>query len=317
MSGGASVRPSRALAVGKLIRLSLVPSALADAVCGVALGAGGWPAPTALLALLVSACLFHGGMALNDWADRAEDTEFGRDRPLVHGHLTPSFALGLVVVLFAIGVTAAALVSWRAGVAAGAVAGCAAGYDLIGRGPVRGPALLAACRAGNLLTAAWIGAATLGSDLDLRLFTPVALGYALYVFTLSRLGRMEDDTQHEPGGRPRPLLVLLALLLGAAPLVAFGARLFVTGAPPDTLAWSSFAVGAALAWHGARPLLAEARAREVWTRGEVMRAMGLVLRRLALFTCTVTFALGQPLLGAAILLAYPLGARLRKVFPPS
>jgi len=335
MSAGAPAPRSRALAVGKLVRLSLLPSALADAVCGVALGgvfaaavdgagvAAGdaefdaWPGPIVLLALLVSACLFHGGMALNDWADRAEDARLERDRPLPNGDLSPSFALGLAVSLFAIGVAAAASVSWRGAVAAASVAACAAAYDLVGRGPLRGPLLLALCRAGNLATAAWIGASATGAELRFDRLVPIALAYALYVFTLSRLGRMEDDETREPGGRPRPILVVLAVLLASAPVVAFASVVLGGAATPDTLHWVAFLVGAGLAWHGARPLLVEARARSTWSRGEVMRAMGLVLRRLALFTCTVTFGLGEPLLGAAILLAYPLGARLRKVFPPS
>lgn len=315
--GGSATRSGAARAYGRLVRLSLLPSALADAVCGVVLGAGGWPGSRALLALVVSACLFHGGMALNDWADREEDARLDRDRPLPSGRIAPSAALALVVVLFVVAVATAASVAPAAGYAAAAVALLAAVYDLVGRGPLKGPVLLGLCRAGNLTAAAFVGAAVAGVALEPWLLIAPAVAYAAYVFTLSRMGRMEDDTEQEPGARPRPLLGVLAVLLGLAPLIAAGAQALVQEPSYDVWHVASVLVGVVLAGRGAGALVAEARAHQNWTRGEVMAAMGIALRRLALFTCAVTFGLGEPLAGAAILLVYPLGARLRRAFPPS
>ena len=75
-SGGA--RTSPCLAWGQLLRLSMAPSALADAAAGVLLGAGAWPGERAGWMLAASFCAYHGGMALNDWADREGDA---RTRP--------------------------------------------------------------------------------------------------------------------------------------------------------------------------------------------------------------------------------------------
>ena len=64
---------------GALLRLSMSPSAAADAAAGVLLGAGTWPAgPAPFLLVAGSLCVYHGGMALNDWADRGHDA---RTRP--------------------------------------------------------------------------------------------------------------------------------------------------------------------------------------------------------------------------------------------
>lgn len=298
----------RALAVGRLVRLSLLPSALADAVCGLAIGAGGWPGAGGALALVASASLFHGGMALNDWADRDEDARVRPDRPIPSGRVGAAAALVLAIVLLVAGIAAAVSVSITAGAIAAAVAFTIVVYDLWGRGPVRGPLLLAMCRAGNLLLAVGIGAALSGREIGPVVLVP-ALLYAAYVFTVSCLGRLEDDVQRDPGARPRPLLLALATLLVAGPIGAFACGL------ADDPLWVLAGVGVASA--GAIALVREAFARSEWTRGEVMRAMGLALRRLALFTCALTFAVGEPVLGGAILLAYPLGVQLRKVFPPS
>ncbi|QDU84975.1 prenyltransferase [Planctomycetes bacterium Pla163] len=299
---------SRALAVGRLVRLSLLPSALADALCGLAIGAGGWPGVGGVLALVASASLFHGGMALNDWADRDEDARVRPDRPIPSGRVGARWALLLAIALLGGGVGAAASVSRTAGLVAGFVAATVVVYDLWGRGPVRGPLLLATCRAGDLALGVAIGAALTGVEFPVAAVVP-ALVYAAYVFTVSRLGRLEDDVERDPGARPRALLLLLATLLVVGPIGVLAAGLAEH--------WAWVIAGALVAGAGASGLVRESFARSTWTRGEVMRAMGLALRRLALFTCALTFAVGEPVLGAAILLAYPLGVQLRRVFPPS
>ena len=66
---------------GKLLRVSLAPTAVGDVLAGSVLATGGLRAPGAVLTLVAaSLCVYHGGMALNDWADRVEDAEFGRER---------------------------------------------------------------------------------------------------------------------------------------------------------------------------------------------------------------------------------------------
>src|SRR5262245_45265315 len=113
------------LAVGRLLRLSLTPSALADGAAGMVLGAGLWPGgPAPYLLMAGSACVYHGGMALNDWADREEDARTGRGRPIARGEIPAPGALALAVVLLVLGPALA----WAAAPRSGA---CLAGVALL------------------------------------------------------------------------------------------------------------------------------------------------------------------------------------------
>ena len=68
---------------GRLLRLSLAPTAIADVVCGGVLsGSAGHAGLDIFRLVLASLCIYHGGMALNDWADREEDARVRPDRPL-------------------------------------------------------------------------------------------------------------------------------------------------------------------------------------------------------------------------------------------
>src|SRR6185369_8346912 len=157
---------------GRLLRLSLAPTAAADIVAGVALGGGAWSSRSALL-VLASLCVYHGGMALNDWADREEDARVRPDRPIPSGRIRPGVALAVALALLAAGPCLAAAASPLSGAILAAVSLAAAAYDLRGRGPVRGPLLLGICRAGNLAA----GIAFAGG----RGFLPAGL-YGAYVF---------------------------------------------------------------------------------------------------------------------------------------
>ena len=95
--------------LGRLLRLSLLPSAVADVTVGMLLGgAGVWPEGVAPgLLVLSSLGIYHGSMALNDWADRHEDARLRPGRPLPSGALGAPLALWLGLGLLALGVAAA------------------------------------------------------------------------------------------------------------------------------------------------------------------------------------------------------------------
>lgn len=293
---------------GRLLRLSLAPTAIADVVCGGVLsGSAGHAGLDVFRLVLASLCIYHGGMALNDWADREEDARVRPDRPIPSGRVDAQTALGFASFLLLFGVAIAATVDLAAGAWAAGIAVLAAVYDLHGRGPWRGPLLLGACRAGNLA----LPLVALGASPELQglaWFAPLA--YGLYVFVLSRLGRLEDG---EAGplerGTPGRLLLFLALCLLAIPAApAAGASL-----------WGR-CVAAALAVAAAAGLLQRARTTDTWTPGDVMASMGCALRRMLVFTAALACLVGTPLaFGAAagILLLYPVAWFLRGVFPPS
>ncbi len=305
------------MSIGRLLRLSLAPSAAADAVAGLVLGHGGaWPEEARAWWLVpASLCIYHGALAWNDWADREHDARTRPDRPIPGGRVSAGAAFALGAALMLAGIACAWIAAPTSALWMGGVAACAAAYDFAGRGPWIGPLLLGLCRAGNLGAGiAWVAAREWRVVADTDSLWPCIV-YGAYVFLVSRLGRMEDGEDARPiGRRPVPLLLAAgALIVLAAPLARFG------------LAWShapAVALGAAAAtglWQAAR----SAGPQEAWTRARVQAAMGLCLRRLLVFAAVLVLAdwspgRNTPLLAAGVLLAgYPLAHGLRRVFPPS
>jgi hypothetical protein len=319
-------------ALGRLLRLSLAVSAVADVAAGVVLGLGGWPSgPAPWLLMLASLCVYHGGMALNDWADREADARLRPDRPIPAGKIAPSAALAVAAGLLLLGPLVALAVDLRVAAVLAGVAALAALYDLAGRGPWTGPLLLALCRAGNLgaglalgRIVALRGGAPESAPLDL---VAIPLLYSAYVFTVSRLGRLEDAVERQLLGR-RP-----ARYLGAAAAFLFVLPLMpLPGGLPDAaladsperlarfLAENRILLAMLVASAGAFGLLRLAIRRGHWTQQGVLGAMGMALRRLIVFTAATAVVTGTPagaLVGAAILCGFPLSYWLRAVFPPS
>lgn len=317
---------------GRLLRLSLAPSAAADVAAGVLLGAGEWPGGPGPFAVIAgSLCVYHGGMALNDWADRREDARLRPDRPIPSGTVAAPAALALGASLLVGGPLLALAGDPRSGAILAVVAALAALYDLAGRGAWSGPALLAACRGGNLLAGVGLGvawdAATVHTGwliLEPQLWgvarsrwlpavAPVLL-YAAYVFTVSRLGRLEDAPDERTlGRRPARLLITAGALLLLAPLAVRVGRPGAFSLGPEVFA------AALVAGFGAAGIVRASRV-ERWARGDVLRAMGVSLRRLLVLTAAVALAVGGAdawLVAGAILAGFPLAYALRGVFPPS
>ena len=317
---------------GRLLRLSLAPSALADVAAGAVFAQGGFhPAGRELWTMLAaSACVYHGGMALNDWADREHDARTRADRPIPSGRISARAALVVALALLALGVGLAWSVApstgaWTSLAAVGAIA-----YDLVGRGPVLGPLLLALCRAANLGSGIALGlvhgTSHSATPVEVQFAHVVPLVfYGAYVFGVSRIGRLEDaedDAPIEPA--PWILLCVGALVVlpwsPASTSVASGVRALLATTehhlPVLLLRWSAGLLALAAAYAPLK-LVAATRA---WTRPLVLRAMGMLLRRLLVVTATLalsTCTLDGVIVAAAILAGYPLSFALRRVFPPS
>lgn len=314
---------------GRLLRLSLAPSAAADVAAGLTIAHSGvafapwlwWLVPSSL-------CIYHGSMALNDWADRAEDARVRPDRPIPSGAIPPRTALAAALLLLIGGVAFAALALPAAALWMGGVALCASFYNVAGRGPWLGPLLLATCRAGNL-GVGWFCVERLQSgaihcwsfggppeppdpynDGPPYFVARVVVAYFLYVFFVSRLGRLEDQDEREPLGA-LPGVHLFAAATALASIVLFASY-------RERWYWLP-AVAVALA--GSFGLFRTALTTAAWDRPRVLRAMGMSLRRLLVFTAAATLlAVPQTLawvVAGAILAGYPLSYALRRVFPPS
>ncbi len=313
-----------ALAWGRLLRLSLAPSAAADVAAGLTLAAGGrFPAGAAPWLLIVAAlCVYSGNLALNDWADRERDRRTRAERPIPSARVPAGGALKLAVALQLLGIALALLAAPAVGLVVAGIALAGSYYNLRGRGPRLGPLLLGLCRAANLGS----GMLLVGGGL-LEGQALVCILYGTYVFLASRLARMED-AEDQLGARARVYLFAAGCVFVALPLAA---RLQLPGLPLDTGWAPALLLGLAVGGD----LLLRSLFGRLEARADVERTMGILLRRLLVFAAIVAViavpleppadaVTGQALHGAdgrfvalVILCGYPVSYLLRKVFPPS
>ncbi|MBT2490876.1 UbiA family prenyltransferase [Streptomyces sp. ISL-96] len=145
--------PARLAAWAELLRLSALFTVPGDAVAGAA-SIGVRPNRGTALVVGSSLCLYEAGMALNDWADRAEDAVDRPHRPIPSGRITPGAALAASAALTAAGLALAAGAGRRALGTATALAATIWAYDLHLKHTPAAPATMATARALDLLLGA-------------------------------------------------------------------------------------------------------------------------------------------------------------------
>ncbi|MGW0546131.1 SCO3242 family prenyltransferase [Streptomyces altiplanensis] len=145
--------PTRTTAWAELLRVSALFTVVGDAVAGAA-SAGVRPNRGTALAVGASVCLYEAGMALNDWADRAEDAVDRPHRPIPSGRVTPRAALAASCALTAAGLALAAGAGRPALGVAVPLAATVWAYDLRLKHTPAAPAAMAAARALDLLLGA-------------------------------------------------------------------------------------------------------------------------------------------------------------------
>ncbi|MFF7969478.1 SCO3242 family prenyltransferase [Streptomyces sp. NPDC007903] len=183
---------------GELLRLPALFTVPGDVLAGAAT-APGRPGPRTLWAISSSLCLYEAGMALNDWADRAEDAAERPHRPLPSGRIRPAAALTAACALTATGLSLAAMAGRPALAVAAPLAATVWAYDLGLKRTQAGPAAMATARALDLL----LGATTTSGGVRPALSSAALLGtHTLALTTVSR---------HETrGGSPLTTLTALA-----------------------------------------------------------------------------------------------------------
>ncbi|MFD5497453.1 SCO3242 family prenyltransferase [Streptomyces sp. NPDC127091] len=175
-------RSGRARAWADPRRLPALFTVPGDALAGAA-AAGARPGPRTLLAIGSSLCLYEAGMALNDWADRAEDAVERPHRPLPSGRIRPAAALTAAGALTGGGLALAAAAGRPALAVAAPLAATVWAYDLALKHTPAGPAAMAAARGLDLL----LGAAATGGNTRSALPSAALLGtHTLAVTAVSR-----------------------------------------------------------------------------------------------------------------------------------
>ncbi|MFJ2510235.1 SCO3242 family prenyltransferase [Streptomyces griseoviridis] len=182
----------------ELLRLPALFTVPGDALAGAAAASATVNSRT-LLAIGSSLCLYEAGMALNDWADRDEDTRDRPHRPLPSGRVRPASALTASCVLTAAGLTLAARAGRPALAVAVPLAATIWAYDLALKHTPAGPVAMAAARGLDLLLGA---AATTGRARDA---VPSATLLATHTLAVTTVSRRETT-----GGSPLVPLAALA-----------------------------------------------------------------------------------------------------------
>jgi 4-hydroxybenzoate polyprenyltransferase len=240
--------PARATtpSLGDLAELVRAPAALSvvgDSLAGLAAARAATPTPLrgrhALLPV-ASACLYLGGMALNDYADRHLDATERPERPIPSGRVTPRGALAVGAALTAGGVTAAGIAGGpRALAIAVPLAACVWTYDLVAKNHPTGPVVMAACRGLDVLLGATPG--------HLRSALPAAAGLAAHTLGVTVLSRGEvHGTTTQVAGSVAAGTVAGAIA-AAATAPATGASAASTGNHRAVTRWTTVAAAGAYA----------------------------------------------------------------------
>ncbi|WSQ15778.1 UbiA family prenyltransferase [Streptomyces sp. NBC_01231] len=157
------MRAGRAGAWAELLRLPALFTVPGDALAGAA-AAGARADSRTLLAICSSLCLYEAGMALNDWADRAEDAAERPHRPLPSGRIRPTAALTAACALTGAGLSLAACAGRPALAVAAPLAATVWAYDLALKHTPAGPFAMATARGLDLLLGAAATTGTRGKD---------------------------------------------------------------------------------------------------------------------------------------------------------
>ncbi|WP_395365460.1 SCO3242 family prenyltransferase [Streptomyces sp. YH02] len=221
-------RTGRARAWAELLRVSALFSVPGDALAGAA-AAGVRPGRGTFCAIGASLCLYEAGMALNDWADRAEDAAERPHRPLPSGRITPGAALAASAALTAAGLALASRAGRPSLAVATALATTVWAYDLGLKHTQAGPGTMATARALDLFLGATASTASKASTASTGgrgggphrravHALPSAALLGAHTYAVTAVSRHETQ-----GGSTRTPLAALAVTLAVAGAASGGA----------------------------------------------------------------------------------------------
>lgn len=277
----------------ELLRPANVATALADVLAGFAVA--GLRNQAALPWLLLStACLYAGGVVLNDVFDRRIDAVERPERPIPSGRARVSAAAMIGAGLLACGVLGAAQASLESGLMAAAIAGLVVLYDAWGkRHPFAGPANMGLCRALNLLLGV-----TAAPDALARAWPLGGIPLA-YIGAVTALGRGEVH-----GGRRQT--AVMALLSLSVALLALTLVALTVGSP------AGLALVLVLAWRVLPPFW---RAYRDGQPGTIRNAVRAGVLSLVLVDAAIGATYGGFAYSLVILVTGALAAGLARLFP--
>jgi 4-hydroxybenzoate polyprenyltransferase len=296
--------------LAELVRAPAALSVPGDVVAGAA--AAGAPLRQTPGLAGASVLLYWAGMAANDWADRALDAVERPERPIPSGRVAPVEALGIAAGLTAAGLAVAAAAGGRRAFAVAVpLAAAVWAYDLRAKNTPAGPAVMASCRALDVL----LGAAPAGVR-GLRRAVPAALTVAAHTYTVTALSRREVT-----GADPAlPAVTLAGTVVVAALAARGGARgscddIGVNGdriAPMSSHEARGLLSAALAGWYAARYGAAQVRAAAEPSAPHVRTAVGAGITALPALQGALAVRAGAAFTGAVVAAAAPIGRRLAR-----
>jgi 4-hydroxybenzoate polyprenyltransferase len=277
----------------ELLRPANVATALADVLAGYGIAGLGNHAALPFL-LVATACLYAGGVVLNDVFDRDLDRVERPERPIPSGRVTLRAAAWLGTSLLLAGIVSASLVNPTAGLMALAIASAVVLYDAWGkRQGLLGPLNMGLCRGLNLLLGVTAVPAAVAGAAWLAL---LPITYIVAVTALSR-GEVHGG-RREVGGFA---LVSLSLVLIALALLSIGR------ASAPGVGWAAI-----LGW---RVLPAFWAAYRTPAAGTIRQAIKTGVLSLALLDAALGAAYAGALYSLVIFVTALAAGRLARLFP--
>ncbi|RMH24929.1 MAG: 4-hydroxybenzoate polyprenyltransferase [Planctomycetota bacterium] len=169
-----------------LLRPANCLTAAADAAAGWAVAGAHGFGPLALVAW-ASACLYAGGIALNDVCDARRDARHRPERPIPSGAISRRAALALAGALLIAGLALALAAGSAAGLIAAGLVVTIVLYDaVLKRWAIAGAVSMGACRGLNLLLGVSLAPAALA------VWWPAGLGHVVFIGGITFMARRES-----------------------------------------------------------------------------------------------------------------------------
>ena len=264
----------------ELVRAPAVLTVLGDTVAGGAAAGRALSGRRALMPL-ASACLYAGGMALNDYADRDLDAEERPERPIPSGRISARSALAAASALTAAGLGLCAAAGGRGALVVGVPLALSIWtYDLVAKNhALPGAVWMGTCRALDVLMGA--GAGHLRQALGAA---GIMGGHTAAVTLLSRGEVNGTDAATASGAAATTGFLAASVVAGTA------------GPPARTLA----VVGAAAAY-ALRCAPAQMQAARNPAAGNALNATKAGIRAMVPLQAALTLRHGQPVAAAALI----------------
>lgn len=277
----------------ELVRPANVVTALADVLAGYAI-AGARNSDALPWLLGSTACLYAGGVVLNDVFDRRIDALERPERPIPSGRVSAGTAGALGASLLLAGVIFASQATMAAAGVAGAIAGLVVAYDAWAkRHGLAGPLAMGGCRGLNLLLGmAAVPAAMAGG-------WPLMLLPFVYIVAVTAVSRGEVH-----GGRATTCALAFAVVAGIA------AALMGLAAARGPAVWG-LAIAGLLAWRVLPPF------RRAWRHPEPLllrQAVRTGVLSLIFLDASLAATYAGGLYGLAVLALAPIAYGLSRLF---